>query len=113
MFVLGAREAVLAAVCRDDPTALALLTASSAGPAPVHDLLERAGGRAVLQARDLGAGEVEIRGSAGSDSGDTLAAATALERVCALAAVHGWQVLADDRNLGGYRIVLRSGPAGP
>jgi coenzyme F420-0:L-glutamate ligase / coenzyme F420-1:gamma-L-glutamate ligase len=111
MFVLGAREAALAAVCRDDPQGLAALAALT-GPVPVEDLVARAAGPAghageAVGVRALGAGGTEVRGP------DDLATAGLLERVCALAAMHGWRVLTDDRNLGVCRIVLGSGSGAP
>jgi coenzyme F420-0:L-glutamate ligase / coenzyme F420-1:gamma-L-glutamate ligase len=112
MFALGAREAALAAVCRDDPAALAALAVLAAGtakPVPVEDLVARAAGPAAapLGVRLLGDGGTEVRGQ------DDVATAAVLERVCALAAVHGWRVLTDDRNLGVCRIVLGWGPGTP
>jgi coenzyme F420-0:L-glutamate ligase / coenzyme F420-1:gamma-L-glutamate ligase len=108
MFALGAREAALAAVCRDDPQALSALGALGSGARTVEDLVMRAGaGAATLAVRELGSDGAEVRGP------DDVATAAALERVCALAAVHGWRVLADDRNLGVCRIVLRCGAGTP
>jgi coenzyme F420-0:L-glutamate ligase / coenzyme F420-1:gamma-L-glutamate ligase len=113
VFTLGAREAAVAAVCRDDPPALAALAALAGacrdgpGPAPVEDLVARASGAAPLTVHALGDGGTEVRGR------DDVATAAALERVCALAAVHGWRVLADERNLGVCRIVLRCGADTP
>ena len=118
MFALGAREAALAVVLRDDPqdlTALAAL-ASSAEPVDAADLVALAAGQVAthldIRALDDGAGagplrEVEVAGP------DDVVVSGALERVCALAVVHGWQVVGDDRNLGRCRIVLRCGQANP
>lgn len=108
MFALGAREAVLAAVCRDDPQALAALAAATQA-APLEGLVARACGRApaTLKVRALRRGEGEVRGP------DDVATSAALERVGALAAVHGWRVVADDRALGRCRMVLRSLRADP
>jgi coenzyme F420-0:L-glutamate ligase / coenzyme F420-1:gamma-L-glutamate ligase len=119
MFVLGAREAAVAVVLRDDPQDMAALAAlGSAGePADVDDLVARAAGQVAtrldvrpLHGDDAGAGsprEVEVAGAY------DVAVSGALERVCALAVVHGWHVVADDRNLGRCRIVLRCGTANP
>jgi len=113
MFVLGAREAVYAAVCRDDPQATAALASSavhltgSAVLAQLTELAERALPSGRLQVSAVGDGEAEVRGE------NDLATAAALERMCALAAVHGWRAVADDRNLGRCRIVLRRGKRDP
>lgn len=111
MFALGSRESVLAAVCRDDPQAVAALTVSGAAgePAPLADLLARAGGATPVPLRTtpLDEGGTEVCGA------DDVATAAVLERLCALAVVHGWRLVADERNLGRCRIVVRSGRAGP
>jgi len=125
MFVLGAREAVYTAVCRDDPQTLGALGGggSYAGPADLTlladlaDLAQRSGspgptrpdpgaaGR--LRVRAVGEEEAEVHGE------DDLATAASLERMCALAVVHGWRTTTDERNLGRCRIVLRRGNDGP
>jgi coenzyme F420-0:L-glutamate ligase / coenzyme F420-1:gamma-L-glutamate ligase len=124
MFALGAREAAVAVVLRDDPQDLAALAAlaSSAAPVDVTDLVARAAGEVEsrLDVRalrdddddgdDAGSGahrEVEVSGAF------DVAVSAALERICALAVVHGWQVVTDDRNLGLCRIVLRCGTPNP
>ncbi|MGH3318443.1 MAG: coenzyme F420-0:L-glutamate ligase [Nocardioidaceae bacterium] len=121
MFALGAREAAVAVVLRDDPQDLAALAAlaSSAEPVDVGDLVARAAGEVATRLdvralegdeEDAGGGahrEVEVAGAY------DVAVSGALERVCALAVVHGWQVVSDDRNLGRCRIVLRCGTANP
>jgi hypothetical protein len=110
MFVLGAREAVLAAVCRDDPQALAALAGASpqVAQAGVEAVLARLGrpDEKGLRARALGR-DTEVSGP------DDLVTAALLERLCALAVVSGWRVVADDRNSGRCRIVVRTGPGGP
>jgi coenzyme F420-0:L-glutamate ligase / coenzyme F420-1:gamma-L-glutamate ligase len=113
MFALGAREAAVAVVLRDDPQDLAALAAlaSSAEPVDVDDLVARAAGQVATR--------IDVRALHGSPRDVEVAGAYdvaisgALERVCALAVVHGWQVVADDRNLGRCRIVLRCGTANP
>jgi coenzyme F420-0:L-glutamate ligase / coenzyme F420-1:gamma-L-glutamate ligase len=109
MFTLGAREAAVAVVLREDPRALAALArlASADAPVPVEDLVTMAASPrpAGLEVRALEGQDTEVRGPA------DVATAGILERLCALAAVHGWQVVADDRNLGTCRIVLRCGNA--
>jgi coenzyme F420-0:L-glutamate ligase/coenzyme F420-1:gamma-L-glutamate ligase len=124
MFVLGAREAVYAAVCRDDAQATAALGGNSARHSAHADLallaeLARRSGSARppggdrprdagrLRVRALGDEEAEVEGH------DDLATAASLERMCALAVVHGWWTTADERNLGRCRIVLRRGNGGP
>jgi hypothetical protein len=111
---------VYTAVCRDDPQAMDALGGDRghhAGPADLTrlaDLAQRSGspgptrpagtdaaGR--LQVRAVGAEEVEVHGD------DDLATAASLERMCALAVVHGWRTTTDERNLGRCRIVLRPG----
>jgi coenzyme F420-0:L-glutamate ligase / coenzyme F420-1:gamma-L-glutamate ligase len=112
MFVLGAREAVLTAVCREDARSRAALVGASgaeATHATLDDLVARAFGAA--------AGTSTVRPLTDRDTevcaADDAAGAVALERLCALAVVHGWDVVGDDRNLGRSRIVLRSGVGGP
>jgi coenzyme F420-0:L-glutamate ligase / coenzyme F420-1:gamma-L-glutamate ligase len=113
MFALGAREAAVAVVLREDPQDLAALAAlaSSAEPVDVDDLVARAAGQVATR--------LDVRALQGSPRDVVVAGAYdvaisgALERVCALAVVHGWQVVADDRNLGRCRIVLRCGTANP
>jgi coenzyme F420-0:L-glutamate ligase / coenzyme F420-1:gamma-L-glutamate ligase len=110
MFVLGAYEAVVAAVCRDDEPALAALRRSAPPAAgdPARHLIERADGPGTaLRTTPLDDGSTEVHGP------DDLPTAAALERVCALAAVHRWQVVADERNLGRCRIVLRADKTTP
>jgi coenzyme F420-0:L-glutamate ligase/coenzyme F420-1:gamma-L-glutamate ligase len=110
MFVLGAREAVVAAVCRDDAPAVAALlrSASDVAGEPVQPLVERAcGPGAAVKVTALDDGSTQVQGS------DDLATAAALERVCALAVAHGWRVVADERNLGRCRIVLRADKTTP
>jgi len=130
MFVLGAREAVYTAVCRDDPQAMDALGGDGgrdAGPADLAalsqlselaDLAQRSGAPVAarpgvpgaagrLRVRAVGEREVEVRGD------DDLATAASLERMCALAVVRGWRATADERNLGRCRIVLRRGKDGP
>ncbi len=125
MFALGAREAVYAAVCRDDPRAVAALAGGAAkvtSPtdlAVLADLAQRSGRPKVagsphsredagpLEVRALGDDEAEVAGE------DDLATAASLERMCALATAHGWRTVHDDRNLGRCRIVLRRGTRDP
>jgi coenzyme F420-0:L-glutamate ligase/coenzyme F420-1:gamma-L-glutamate ligase len=114
MFVLGAREAVLAAVCRDDPQAVAVLTGAAPteagdGVETVRGLLTRVAGvgPSGLEVTALEGGVTEVRGP------DDLVTAAVLERLCALAVLSGWQVVADERNSGHCRIVVRTGPGGP
>jgi coenzyme F420-0:L-glutamate ligase / coenzyme F420-1:gamma-L-glutamate ligase len=113
MFALGAREAAVAVVLRDDPQDLAALAAlaSSAGPVEVDDLVARAAGQVAtrLDVRALHGSPRDVEVAGAYD----VAISGALERVCALAVVHGWQVVGDDRNLGRCRIVLRCGTANP
>lgn len=113
MFALGAREAAVAAVLREDPQDLAALAAlaSSAEPVDVDDLVARAAGQVAtrLDVRALQGSPRDVEVAGAYD----VAISGALERVCALAVVHGWQVVADDRNLGRCRIVLRCGTANP
>jgi coenzyme F420-0:L-glutamate ligase / coenzyme F420-1:gamma-L-glutamate ligase len=113
MFALGAREAAVAVVLREDPQDLAALAAlaSSAEPVDVDDLVARAAGQVAtrLDVRDLQRSPRDVEVAGAYD----VAISGALERVCALAVVHGWQVVADDRNLGRCRIVLRCGTANP
>ncbi len=110
MFALGAHEAVRAAVCRDDAAALTVLARSApgAGGRSLEDLVDHAGAPgARLSARTLADGATEVGGA------DDLLTAAALERLCVLAVAHGWHVVADDRNLGRCRIVVRSGVGTP
>lgn len=109
MFVLGAREAVVAAVRRDGPDLEALVrSGADAARRPLHDLLELTGnGAGDLVVQDLEEGLAEVSGP------DDLPTAAALERLCVLAVAHGRRVVADERNLGRCRIVVRSGPGGP
>jgi coenzyme F420-0:L-glutamate ligase / coenzyme F420-1:gamma-L-glutamate ligase len=110
MFVLGAREAVVAAVCRSDPRALEALVRSGtdAVDRPLQDLVELVGaGSGELVLRPLEDGLVEVSGE------DDLVTAATLERLCALAVAHGRLVVSDDRNLGRCRIVVRSVPGSP
>lgn len=110
MFVLGAREAVLAAVLRDDTGTLSVLRRSSTGgvPEPVRRLVDLASADpTLLDVCEAGDETVEVSGA------PDVATAAALERVCSLSVVHGWAVAEDDRNLGVCRIVLRSGDPGP
>jgi coenzyme F420-0:L-glutamate ligase / coenzyme F420-1:gamma-L-glutamate ligase len=113
MFALGAREAAVAVVLREDPQDLAALAAlaSSAEPVDVDDLVARAAGQVAtrLDVRALQGSPRDVEVAGAYD----VAISGALERVCALAVVHGWQVVADDRNLGRCRIVLRCGTANP
>jgi coenzyme F420-0:L-glutamate ligase / coenzyme F420-1:gamma-L-glutamate ligase len=110
MFALGAREAVVAAVCRDDESAVTALGASGAGDAVGLDrlvALATAGTGLALHLGPRDDGAVEVSGA------DDLPTAAALERLCALAVAHGHRLVADARNGGRCRIVLRSGATSP
>ncbi|MGH3385426.1 MAG: coenzyme F420-0:L-glutamate ligase [Nocardioidaceae bacterium] len=96
MFGLGSREAVLAAVRRDDPQSLAALRRDEVG---IDELLELAGST-TLTVEALDDGGFAVGGE------PDLVTAAALERVVITAATTTWRVLRDDRNSGAGRIVV-------
>jgi coenzyme F420-0:L-glutamate ligase/coenzyme F420-1:gamma-L-glutamate ligase len=101
MFGLGSREAVLAAVRRDDPAALAALRRESVG---VEELVRLAASADVppdaLRVRPV-AGGVEVSGA------DDLVTSSALERILIASSTTMWRLVSDHRNGGSCRIVLR------
>lgn len=103
MFGLGSREAVLAAVRRDDPQSLAALRRDEVG---IDELLELAGSTN-LTVEELGDGGFAVGGE------PDLVTAAALERVAITATTTHWVVLRDDRNSGAGRIVVRRGGDSP
>lgn len=99
LFGLGAREAVQAAVARDDTPLRAF--GATADQRVLEELLAAAtGGSGVRLQVQRGTDEVEVTGAPGPET------AVALERLAALATAHGWGVTDPDRNFASQRIVL-------
>ncbi|MDQ3423137.1 MAG: coenzyme F420-0:L-glutamate ligase [Actinomycetota bacterium] len=113
MFGLGAREAVAAAVSRDDPQALEAFGAADPDPSLLEQLIATAtaGSGVRLQSRPLDHGGVEVSGEASGEP--TAQTAVALERLHALVVAHGWRAHDPDRNYAPRRIVVRSEGTGP
>ena len=97
MFGLGSREAVLAAVRRDDPEALAALRRESVG---VEELVRLAASADVppdaLRVRPVADG-VEVSGA------DDLVTSSALERILIASSTTMWRLVSDHRNGGSCR----------
>ncbi|MPZ60770.1 MAG: coenzyme F420-0:L-glutamate ligase [Propionibacteriales bacterium] len=97
LFALGAQDAVVAAVRRDDDRALEALGARGRDVPEILELADAAGLAADLDGDTL----VRIRGA------DDPRTAAALERVCAIAAASGWVVAEDGRDDGRCHVTLR------
>ena len=107
MFGLGSREAVLAAVTRDDAVALGALRHDAVGIADLVALATHTGVPARLETRMLADESVEVSGA------DDLVTAAALERLLVAATTTQWRLVSDERNNGRCRIVVGPEGAGP
>jgi len=107
MFGLGSREAVLAAVARTDAGALGALRRERTEIGELVALATSSRAPARLDVEHRADGSIEISGD------DDLPTAAALERVVVAATTTQWHVVADDRNSGRCRLVVREERAVP